>query len=456
MTNPGTDENFQIITSLGFAAKLTASGVFVGGRDPQDFVDNDVHAPYGFKPSELEISVDYERGRLTLTMPDGRSRTAVYNPGLGCTLLPVGEDDIFFEPVEVRSSLPDPATLDWPMGDRTPDLSSMDGIDLDAMNAALDFAFDDSQQEHPQRARAMVVLHNGRIVGERYAPGFNKDSKLVSWSMGKTITGALIGTLMQQGHFGLDDPAPIEEWHAPGDPRSAITFAHLLRMSSGLKYNRVEGETSPGFFSSENDHNIVHFGAINVFDYARSRPAEHPPNTVCRYRNCDPLNLGLIIQQTVRAQGEEYLTFPQRALFDKIGIRNMVLEPDPWGNFIMTGCNHGTARDWARFGQLHLQDGVWDGERILPEGWVDFISTPAPADPARSYAGMCWVNAGKRFPSLPEDMFWANGARGQFTMIIPSRNVVVARLGHSLHGESLNRYMDKVVSDVLAAIGTTG
>ncbi len=442
----------EVDYSLGFAAKLLCSGVFVGGRDPEDFIQRDLHAPYGFDPNDLDVSVDRAAQRVTLSLPDGPSRTAVYNAGLGCTLLPPGETSTFFQPVPVRSSLPDPATLDWPMGDRAAEAPQAAGIDRGRLSAALDLAFDDSAHDLPQQARAMVVLHNGKIVGERYAPGFTKESKLVSWSMGKSITAALIGILLGEGHVALDDPAPIAEWREPGDPRGEITLAHLLRMSSGLKFERVEEDADPKHFTSFNDHNYIYFGAVNVFEHSVSRPQEHTPNTVWRYRNCDPLTLGKIVQQTVQAQGEDYLTYPQRALFDRIGIRNMVLEPDAWGNFVMTGFDHGTARDWARFGQLHLQDGVWNGERILPEGWVDFVRSPAPADPERHYGGQFWLNAGKRFPTIPDDAYWAAGARGQFTMIIPSRNVVIARLGHSLNADSFHRYMERIVHDVLEAI----
>lgn len=442
----------QLDYSLGFATKLLCSGVFVGGRDPQDFVHNDLHAPYGFDLNDLDISIDRQTSRVTLSLPDGHSRTAVYNQGLGCTLLPGGEESVFFQPVEVASALPNAGTLDWPMGDGKAGESVSSGVDRDKLEAALDLAFNDSAHDKPQRARGMVVLHAGQLVGERYAPGFTKDSKLVSWSMGKSITSALIGILVGEGCFGLDDLAPIAAWREPGDPRGEITLAHLLRMSSGLKFERVEGDDDPRHFTTENDHNYIYFGAIDVFDYSTSRPQEHPPNTVWRYRNCDPLTLGQIVKQTVEAQGEEYLTYPQRALFDRIGVRNIVLEPDAWGNFVMTGYDHGTARDWARFGQLHLQDGVWNGVRILPEGWVDFVRSPAPADPERHYGGQFWLNAGGRFPLMPRDAYWAAGARGQFTMIVPSRNVVIARLGHSLDADSFHRYMERIVHDVLEAI----
>lgn len=450
MSGQDKGEKEKINNSLGFAVKLLASGVFVGGRTPEDFVKNDIHAPYGFTIDDLTVSLDEQRGRITLSLPSGLSRTAVYNPGLGCTLLPPGADGVFFEPVKIQSTLPDAETLDWPMGDRNPDNGNQDGVDQEKLDAALDMAFDESAHEHPQRTRAMVVLHNGRIVGERYAPGFSQTSKLVNWSMGKSITSALIGILINEGNFSLDDRAPIEEWSDPEDPRHEITIAHLLRMSSGLKFNKYE--TYEDFFSNDNNHNFVHFGAVNVFNYVTAPPQEFPPNTVWRYRNCDVLSLGKIIKQTVQARGEEYLTFPQRVLFDRIGIRNIVLEPDPWGNFISTGYDHGTARDWARLGQLHLQDGVWNGDRILPEGWVDFVRTPAPAAPEDHYGGFFWLNAGNRFPAIPNDAYWADGARGQFTMIIPSRNAVIVRLGHSLDAPSFGRYRERVVAAVLSAI----
>lgn len=438
--------------SLGFATKLLASGVFVGEREPEHFAANDLHAPHDFDPAALNIVVDRSTGRVTLTLPNGYSRTAVCHPGLGCTLLPAGEESIFFNPVPVTSSLPPAEEMQWPMGDigavHTPA-----NLNARAMEGALDFTFDETHYGHPQRARAMVVLHKGKIVGERYAPGWGQESKLVSWSMGKSITAALIGMLISEGEFSLDDPAPVPDWREPGDPRGPITIRHLLNMSSGLEFNRVEGDADPKHFTVWNDHNYIYFGAVNVFEHSLSRPVEHETNTVWRYRNCDPLTLGFLVKQGAEARGEEYLTWPQRKLFDRIGIRNIVLEPDAWGNFVNTGFDHGTARDWARFGLLHLQDGIWQGERILPEGWVETISTPAPADPDRHYGGQFWLNAGGTHPDIPRDAYWCAGARGQTTMVIPSRDSVIVRLGHSLDSESHGRYLNDYVREVLAAIG---
>jgi CubicO group peptidase (beta-lactamase class C family) len=194
----------------------------------------------------------------------------------------------------------------------------------------------------------------------------------------------------------------------------------------------------------------IYFDGLNVFEHAVNQPPEIPPNTQWRYRNSDPLILGRIIRETVEARGENYLTFPQRALFDRIGARNFILETDAWGNFIMTGYDYGSARDWARFGLLHLWDGVWEGKRVLPEGWVEFISTPAPADSSRGYGGLFWLNRGGAWKGLPEDTFMSSGFMGQHTVVIRSRDVVVVRLGPSPRDST--RYLTELVTRLLAGL----
>jgi CubicO group peptidase (beta-lactamase class C family) len=178
---------------------------------------------------------------------------------------------------------------------------------------------------------------------------------------------------------------------------------------------------------------------------AQTRP------TSVQVQGFDPLTLGYLVKKTVTARGESYFTFPQRALFDRIGIRNAVLETATYGNFIITGYDFLSAHDWARFGLLHLWDGVWEGERILPEGWVDFISTPTETDPRARYGGLFWVNAGGRFPGIPRDAYTPAGFMGQNTMIIPSLDMIVVRLGPS-PGRS-NQYLDRVVGGIITALG---
>jgi CubicO group peptidase (beta-lactamase class C family) len=177
------------------------------------------------------------------------------------------------------------------------------------------------------------------------------------------------------------------------------------------------------------DHLYVYTGAIDAFRWAITRPLQWLPNTVGRYRNSDPLTLNYLIKQVAIARGEEYLSYPQRHLFDKLGIRRMVLEPDAYGNFLLQGYELGTGRDWARLGLLYVQDGVWNGERLLPEGWVDFVRTPAPAWSQPVYGGMFWLNRTAAWP-VPADAFYMAGAGGQYTIIIPTHDLVVVRLGH--------------------------
>jgi CubicO group peptidase (beta-lactamase class C family) len=446
----------QLDHILGFFAKLLCSGVFVIGRDAESFTLRDLRThmrPEGMPLhwDEIDIDIDYAGQRVTLAAR-GVARTAVYNDRQGCTILP-RSGGLHFTPLSITPQTPDPSTTPWPMGDLLPE-SPPPVADLAALDAALDRALDDTRQPVPVETRALVVVHAGELVAERYAPGFGPATRHVSWSMGKSITSALIGTLVRDGHFSVDDRAPIVEWDAPDDPRRDITIAHLLRMSSGLRFVRAQDDDRLELgWTAQDDHMYIYYGGINVFEHAISRPAELAPDTVWRYRNGDPLTLGAIVRRTVEARGEEYLSYPQRALFDRLGMRDMVLEVDPWGNFIMTGFDYGTARDWARFGLLHLRDGVWQGERVLPEGWVDFVRTPAPADPERHYGGQFWLNAGGRLPRVPRDAYWALGAWGQVTMIVPSHDTVVVRLGHTLDtGEPFDAFLDETVSAILAAL----
>jgi CubicO group peptidase (beta-lactamase class C family) len=312
--------------------------------------------------------------------------------------------------------------MPWPMGDVTPNGPLPAGIDTARLRQAVDAAF----ATPAGLTAALVVTYKGRIVAERYANGANRDMQLESWSMGKSITGTLIGILIQQGAFKLEDPAPVSEWRkTPGDPRARIRIMDLMRMSSGLRFSRGSREDNPGY----HDHDLIYTGAIDAFQFAVTRPTQFEPNTFGRYRNVDPMTLGLLIREAVRARGDEYLTWPQRALFDKIGIRRQVLETDPYGNFLLTGYDYGTARNWSRIGLLYLSDGVWNGERLLPDGFVKFVGTPAPAWADSSYGGMVWVNGRGQWP-LPRDAFAFRGAGGQETYVVPSLQLVVVRMGH--------------------------
>ena len=421
----------QAERTLARHAKLLCSAVFVVGRNPYEYVENDLRTLNHYHDwDRCSVDIDAAEETVRLTTDAGLSKTAKHHESLGATLLPDGATDVEFDPVTVTPELDDPATLEWPMGDRNAADRDPDDVDTAALSKTLDRAVrPNPPQGMPPNTRALVVVKDGRIVGERYASGFNRDTRHVSWSMGKSVTAALIGILVGEGRFDVDDPAPIEAWR--DDARSEITIGDLLRMSSGLEFGRTNDDVDVLPDVAADHHHRVYTEAMDVFEFATSRPLEHEPNTVWRYRNCDPLTLGKIVRDTVESTGRDYLTFPQRALYDRIGVRNMVHEPDPYGNLIMTGYNYGTARDWARFGLLHLQDGEWFGEQLLPPGWVDFVTTPAPAHPEGGYGGQFWLNRDREFAEVPEDAYSARGYRGQITMMIPSLDMVIVRLGHT-------------------------
>src|SRR5438876_631530 len=276
---------------------------------------------------------------------------------------------------------------------------------------------------------------------------------LESWSMGKGITATLMGILIRQGAYDLRQPAPVPEWRQPGDPRAKIRIADLLNMSSGL---RIRAPQDPDYDPSGPypDHVYLYTGGINSFHYAATRPLQWPPGTVGRYRNTDPVLVNYLIRLAVEQRGEDYLAFPRRALFDKLGMRSVVIETDPYGDFLTQGYDFASARYWAGLGNLYRQDGVWNGERILPEGFVRFVSTVAPAwaaDGRPIYGGFFWINGDGDLP-IPRDAYFMAGAGGQFTIVIPSQDLVVVRQGHyrgaTIGTESLKKALALLVAAV--------
>ncbi len=470
-SKPIPEAKDQDIGSLGVAgyAKLLCSSVFVSKMEDDVAIEHSRRVTRALVrlPAEdmaqVTESIDHENRLVRATLRGSLTRTAKLYGDQGCIIHPEDHDGIYFDPVPVRTSLPGADTLPWPMGDLLPEDPLPPEVDGAKLKAAVEVAF-----EPPSRTAGLVVVYKGRLVAERYAEGITKNTLMESWSQGKSLTGTLIGRLEQEGLLKLEDPAPVPEWQGPGDERSKITIADLMRMSSGLEFTLYERlVTSPEGRSEVGpeypDHYYPYVGAVDVFRYVVSRPLQFPPNTVGRYRNCDPLTLGYIVKRIVQEQGQEYLTYPQRALFDQIGIRRMVLDTDPYGNFVLSGYEHGTPRDWARIGLLYLQRGMWQGKRLLSEEFVDFVQTPAPAwkneenrgESVSRYGGMWWVNT-KRNWAAPEDAYYAAGAGGQSTVVIPSRNLVLARLtdyDDSLEAHSKSK-VNQALEGILAAIGT--
>jgi CubicO group peptidase (beta-lactamase class C family) len=443
------DIPYQSPTSLGAAsyAKVLCSGVFVSGRDPEEVKQNSAYflmvEPDRKKPITADIDRQAKRVRVTV---DNVTRTAAFYGDQGCVIHPMGHDGIHFTPVAVQTKLPEASTQTWPMGDAPSKDGWPAGLDRAKMQAAVDLAFAD-----PAGLTAgMVVVHKGQIVGERYLAGITKDTQLESWSMGKSLTATLVGLEIRNGSFALDDPAPVPDWRRPGDPRGAIRVRDVMRMSSGLSFTGQDDRwMDPSW--QYHDHFFIYAGAVNAFKYAIESPVEFAPNTVGRYRNSDPMTLGFLIRQAVEKRGEVYLTYPQRALFDRIGIRRQVLEPDPWGNFLLSGYDYGTPRNWARLGLLYLRDGMWNGQRLLPEGFTKFVSTPAPAWSQPEYGGQFWVN-GRGQWNLPRDAFFMSGAGGQHTFVVPSHDLVVVRMGHQRGSQVGSKLLNQSLAAIVAAI----
>lgn len=439
--------------ALGINAHHLCAGLWVVGRDhrrsAEAVIREDVSRFAGFRwEDDFTFTLDSAKRTATIIDPVAGRRSAQYNGDQGCTILPAGASGVFFEPEAVVSASGDRESKPWPAGDRGA-VSRAAGINTTAVDAALDWAFDDGRLTRGQNTRAVVAIHRGYIVAERYAPGWGPYTPQISWSMGKSIAATLIGVLVQQGHLSLDQPAPVDEWKGAKDPRRAIRVRDLLNMSSGLDFDNF-GLDPRSSYSAENEHFRIYFDALDVFAHSINQPLRYAPGTVWRYRNSDPLTLMAIARRTLVAKGTDWLSFPQRQLFDRIGAKSFVLETDAWGNFVITGFDYGGARDWARLGLLYLRNGEWLGQRILPDDWAKFVSTPAPGDPSKGYGGLFWLNRGGARPKLPADAYWMAGHMGQTVLIIPSRDLVLVRLGPSPGGDG--PYVEELAVRILAAV----
>lgn len=437
--------------TAGFA-KIMCSNVFYAGLDPRDVAANlgDFTSPPEERRHVVDTVVDRARQEVRLRLADGRVRVARRFGSQGCIALPEGRDSVFFTPSMVRPNLPPANTQAWPMGDRIERSAWPAGVDSALVARAMDIGFGGADA----MTLALVVTHNGRIIGERYAPGIGVDTPLESWSMGKSLTGTLVARLIQMGVYRLDQPAPIPEWQTPGDPRQEIRIQDIMRMSSGIRSRAPQDpDWSPDF--GYPDHLYLYTGSINSYTYAATRPPQWKPNTVGRYRNVDPVLASYLVRVGAERLGHDYHSFPQRQLFDKLGIRTAVIDADPYGNFLGQGYEMVSARDWARIGNLYLQDGVWNGERLLPEGYSAHVQTLAPAwvaDGRLQYGGgFFWVNGDGALP-IPRDAYAMRGVGGQSATIIPSHGLVIVRLGKYRGGAAGGRALNQAFPLLVQAV----
>ncbi|MEB2346214.1 MAG: serine hydrolase [Deltaproteobacteria bacterium] len=430
----------------GFAAKVTCSLVHLSRFDAAHVVGD--YVAHEVAPLGPVLSVT--------TTPDGAearvlggvvSARAVLRPGLGCTLVEAGETWPLAGPAAgVAFARPrlDPA-LPWPAGEAPPAEPPPP-----AVAAAIERAFAEPGPPGRRQTQAVVVVRDGRLVAERYAPGVGPETPLLAWSMAKSVTMALVGTLVLHGRLDPAAPAPVPEWRGAGDPRGAITLDQLLRQSSGLAFGE---DYTPG-----GDASRMLFTRPDTGAFAAAMPLAFPPDTHWSYSSGTSNVIARLVRDVFGGDLAAMVRHANESLFDPAGMTSAFFEPDASGSFVGSSYLHMTARDWARFGELFRQDGVWNGRRLLPEGWVRYAATPTPAAPQGAYGAHWWLNAGT--PGHPEDRPWpripaevraARGHSGQWVAVVPSARLVVVRLGLTVPDEEPLDGTETLIAELLAA-----
>ncbi|RQV22198.1 class C beta-lactamase-related serine hydrolase [Burkholderia cenocepacia] len=434
--------------ATGYAAKALCSGVFVSGRPAASVIDVDIMAGVHPLLKLVRPSLDPDHHRAVATFAGFAEREADFRPGLGCTLAlgaPTGAAAATLP--AALPPLPDPPVAPPdPPAPATPPA----GIDARKLQTALDRAFDEPDPARPRRTRAVVVMWRGQVIAERYARGFTADTPLPGWSMTKTVTAALVGTLVARHKLSPDASALLPEWRGRGDPRAAITLDALLRMTSGLQFNE-------DYDDPLSDVAVMLFTQPDTARFASAKPLAATPGAQWSYSSGTSAIVARVMREALGGSDADYLAFPRRALFAPLGMRSAVFEPDASGTLVSASYLYASARDWARFGQLLLQDGVWNGQRLLPEGWVHYLTRATPQSTRQEFGAQLWVKVPEPFNdrdpharAMPVDAFHAVGHEGQFVSVVPSRELVIVRLGLSRpeaawnHEAFLARVLDAV------------
>ena len=415
----------------GFSSKSVASGYFLDNR-PLDVIeksDNDIDM------IDLAQNNINEKEKFAEASVYGlKTRKAIFREGLGAVL--VNDDYDTSKPYLVpKRSKPDNVTT-FPYGNGEPKDSAFSSIDYKKLNATVANAFD-KKGEKKLRTRAVVVIYKDKIIAEKYADGFTKNSRILGWSMTKSITATYFGILQKQGKFDIHKPAPIPEWQ--NDKRKNITTSDLLHMNSGLEweedYNKISDVTKMLFL----DEDMTRTQLL--------KPAIFKPNTHWNYSSGTTNLLSGILRKQFKTH-QEYLDFWYSELIDKIGMNSMIVEADMKGNYVGSSYAWATPRDWGKFGLLYLHKGNWNGEQILDEKWITYASTPTNTSNNR-YGAQFWLNKGGYFPDAPRDMIYCNGYQGQMVAIFPSKDLVIVRMGLTEEPEfDFNGFLRDITSSV--------
>jgi CubicO group peptidase (beta-lactamase class C family) len=410
----------------GFMAQTLCAGVFVSKRDAASIRAEELSGPRYALLRFFEPTIDRAQKTVSASLHGFAPRTSVYRDGLGCTLA-AGKTPEQLRAVSANLFPPLPPVDSealWPKGEKV-DLTLPEGINREAIDEAIANIFAEPDPARPRRTRALVVVHQGRIVVERYAPGFDAEMPLVGWSMSKTATEALVGLRVKDGKLHVSQDALMPEWRGADDPRGRITLDELMRMTSGLAFDE-------DYDDDLSDVTQMLFVQGDVAAFAADKPLAHKPGTYWYYSSGSTNIISGVLKQTF-TQMRDYLRFPRERLFGPLGMRSAVLEPDASGTFIAASALYASARDWARLGLFFLQDGMWEGKRLLPQGWLAYILRPTPQAPDGRYGAQVWLklteseNFGE--PPMPEDAYYMLGHDQQVVAVVPSRDLVVVRLG---------------------------
>jgi CubicO group peptidase (beta-lactamase class C family) len=413
--------------AAGYVSQTLCTNVLMLGRGQAEVEANDLSA------QQNEITTSVVKGNLVETTasigPVSFSRSTVYRPGLGCSILAERNlEDVLAVSVNGYSENP-VAPSAWPA-------VSMDvpGVNHEALDSLIDSAFTESTDDiySAQNTRALLVHYKGRLIAERYAEGFDGDTPLRGMSMTKSVSATLIGILAGQGRIDIHAPAPVDEWSELDDGRSRVTTHHLLTMTAGFDYQEAM-ESDP-----RNLLSTMLYSVPDAAGFAAQTPLLGEPGNHWDYQTVHSVLLQEVARNVI-ADDQQYFRFARTYLFDKLGMQNSFFQADASGTFIGGASMYASGRDWMKLGLLYLSDGVHQGERILPEGWVEYATTPSqPSLEKRAYGAQIWLNAPashQLFPTMPEDAYAFQGHYGQYVIVIPSLELVVVRMGMTFNGE---------------------
>ncbi|QLE01093.1 serine hydrolase [Galbibacter sp. BG1] len=395
----------------GYSAKNVCSCNFLDDRTKEFTERHDNN----FSPVNLAKNKVYQTDKLSTSSVYGlQERIAVYREGLGCVLVPKKADLEKISAATAPSRTQKQTNLPYPYGELPQKDTVFSNLNYQQIDKTVEEAFSNNDV---QKTRSVLVIYKDQIIAEKYGDSLNRDSKLLGWSMTKSVMATLYGILQCEGKLKVSNPAPVDAWQ--NDDRKNITYTNLLQMNSGLEWEED--------YATISDVTKMLFLAEDMSAAQAKKEADAKPNEQWNYSSGTTNLLSGLLRKEFSTY-EEYVNFPYKKLIDRIGMHSMVLETDAAGNFVGSSYGWATTRDWGKFGLLYLHNGYWNGDQLFDKDWVDYVSTPAPNSEGL-YGGHFWLNASKKLPDVPTDAYFADGFQGQRVYIVPSKDLVVVRMG---------------------------